>query len=53
MKVTAWRQVPVWKENIKIKLKEIEWNGVEWVSLFQDRDKWRAVLNIAINLRIP
>jgi len=38
---------------MKMKLKKIEWKGVEWVSLFQDRDKWWAVLNIVTNLRIP
>jgi hypothetical protein len=39
MKVTAWRRGPVREDIIKLKLKEMEWNGIEWVSLFQDRDK--------------
>jgi hypothetical protein len=52
-KVTAWRLGPVWEDTNKIKLKEIEWNGVEWVSPFQDTDKRWAVQNIVINLRIP
>jgi len=52
MKITACRRGPVWEDTIKMELKEIEWNGEEWVSLFQDRDKIWAVRNIVINLRI-
>ena len=40
--------MPVWEHTIKMKHKEIEWKGVEWVCLFQDSDKWLAVLNIVM-----
>jgi hypothetical protein len=39
MKVTARRRGSDWEDTIKMKLKVIEWNAVEWVRLFQDRDK--------------
>jgi hypothetical protein len=32
-------------DNIEIDLREIEWGGVEWIDLVQDRDQWRALLN--------
>jgi hypothetical protein len=34
-------------------LKEIRCEGVDWIHLAQDRDKWRAVLNTAMSLQIP
>jgi hypothetical protein len=40
-------------DNIKIDLREIGWDGVDWVDLAQDRDKWRALANTVINLRVP
>jgi hypothetical protein len=39
-----------WTDNIKIDLREIEWNGVNWIGLAQDRDQWRALLNMVMNL---
>jgi hypothetical protein len=38
-----------WVDNIKMDLREIGWDGMDWVSLTQDRDQWRALLN----LRVP
>jgi hypothetical protein len=34
-------------------LGEIGWGGVEWIFLGEDRDKWRALVNAALNLRVP
>jgi hypothetical protein len=34
-------------------LGEIEWVGVHWIGLTQDRDKWRALLNTVMNLSVP
>jgi hypothetical protein len=33
-------------------LKETEWQGVDWVYLSQNKDKWRAVVNMAMNFRV-
>jgi hypothetical protein len=42
-----------WVANIKIDLREIGWNGMDWINLAQDRDQWRALVNTAMNLRVP
>jgi hypothetical protein len=42
-----------WEDNIRIDLREIEWDGMDWIDLAQDRDQWRALLNTVMNLRIP
>jgi hypothetical protein len=34
-------------------LRKIEWGGVDWIGLVQDRNKWRSVENAAMNLRVP
>jgi hypothetical protein len=39
-----------WVDNIKIDLREIGWDGVDWIDLAQDRDQWRALVNTAMNL---
>jgi hypothetical protein len=40
-----------WVDNIMMDLEEIGWGGVDWIGLAQDRDKWRALVNLVINLR--
>jgi hypothetical protein len=42
-----------WVGNIKMDLREIGWGGVDWIDLAQDRDQWRAVVNIIRNLQVP
>jgi hypothetical protein len=42
-----------WVDNIKIYLLEIGWDSVDWIGLAQDRDKWRALVNVVMNLRVP
>jgi hypothetical protein len=42
-----------WVDNIKMDLVEIGWGDVDWIGLTQDRDKWRALVNSVINLRVP
>jgi hypothetical protein len=32
-------------------LREIEWDGVDWIDIAQDRDHWRALVNTILNLR--
>jgi hypothetical protein len=33
-------------------LREIGWGSIEWIQLAQDRDRWQAVVNTVMNLRI-
>jgi hypothetical protein len=40
-------------DNITIDLREIGWDGVDWIDLAQDRDQWRALVNTVMNLRVP
>jgi hypothetical protein len=42
-----------WVDNIKIDPREIEWRGMDWIHLAQDRDQWRAVGNTVMNLQVP
>jgi hypothetical protein len=42
-----------WVENIKIDLGGIAWGGVDWIGLVQGWDKWRALVNVVVNLRVP
>jgi hypothetical protein len=42
-----------WVDNIKICVREIGWDGMDWISLAQDRDQWRALVNTIMNLRVP
>jgi hypothetical protein len=41
-----------WENNIKGDLKEIGFEGVDWIHLAQGRDKWWALVNTVINLRV-
>jgi hypothetical protein len=40
-------------DNIKIDLKEVKWDGRDWIDLAQDRDRWKAHVNAVMNLRVP
>jgi hypothetical protein len=42
-----------WEDNIKIELREIEFGYVDWIHWAQDRDRWRALMNTVMNLRVP
>ena len=42
-----------WEDDIKIDLQEVGWRGMDWIELAQDRDRWRALVNAAMNLRAP
>jgi hypothetical protein len=42
-----------WIDNIKMDLLEIGLNVVDWIGLTQDRDRWRALVNSVMNLRVP
>jgi hypothetical protein len=38
-----------WEDNIRMDLREIGWEGVEWIRLGQDRDQWRSLVNTLMN----
>jgi hypothetical protein len=42
-----------WEDNIKMCLREIGFVDVDWIDLAQDRDRWRAIVNTVMNLRVP
>jgi hypothetical protein len=39
--------------NIKVYLREIGWDNMDWIDLAQDRDQWRALVNTVMNLLVP
>jgi hypothetical protein len=39
-------------DNIKMDLREIGWDGVDWIDLAQDRDQWRVLVKMVMNLRV-
>jgi hypothetical protein len=41
-----------WEDGIKMDLGKIGWGSVEWIHLAQDRDRWRAVVNAVMNVRV-
>jgi hypothetical protein len=42
-----------WEDNIRMDLREIGWEGVDWIHLAQDTVQWRALVNTVMDLRIP
>jgi hypothetical protein len=41
-----------WVHNIKIDLRKIGWDGVNWIGMAQDRDQWRALVNTVLKLLV-
>jgi hypothetical protein len=52
------RKIPVgrprrrWVDNIRMDLGEVGWSRVDWIGLAQDRNRWRALVNSVLNLRV-
>jgi hypothetical protein len=42
-----------WEDNIKVDLQEVGCGSMDWIELAQDRDRWRALVNAVMKLRIP
>jgi hypothetical protein len=40
-------------EDIKLDLREIGWDDMDWINLAQDRDQWRVLVNTIMNLHVP
>jgi len=47
------RPSPRWEDNIKIDLQEFVFEGMDGIDLVQDRDRWRALVDAVMNLRVP
>jgi hypothetical protein len=41
-----------WEDEIRMYLRDIGWRSVDWIQLAQDRDRWRALVNTVMNLRV-
>ena len=42
-----------WEDNIKMDLQEVGFGVMDWIELARDRDRWRALVNAVMNLRVP
>jgi hypothetical protein len=42
-----------WVDHIKMDLRELGWDGMDWIDLAQDRYQWRALVNTVVILRVP
>jgi len=42
-----------WEDRIKMDLQEVGRGGMNWIDLAEDRDRWRALVNAVMNLRVP
>jgi len=42
-----------WEDNIKMDLQEVGCGIMGWIHLAQDRDRWQALVNEVMNLRVP
>ena len=41
-----------WEDNIKMNLQEVGCGGMDWIALARDRDRWRALVNAVMKLRV-
>jgi hypothetical protein len=41
------------RDNIRMDLGEVGWGDVDWICLARDRNRWRALVNSVLNLRVP
>jgi hypothetical protein len=41
-----------WEDNIRLDLQELRCGGMDWIGLAQCRDRWRAIVNVVMNLRV-
>jgi len=53
VKRPLWRPRLRWENNIKMYLQEVGCGDMDWIELAQDRDRWRAFVNVVISPRVP
>jgi hypothetical protein len=46
------RPICRWEDNIRMDLRKMGCGGMDWIDLAQDRDRWRALVNTVMNLRV-
>jgi hypothetical protein len=42
-----------WEDNIKADLQELGCEGMDWIELSKDTDRWRTLVNAVMNIRVP
>jgi hypothetical protein len=42
----------IWEDNIKMDLQEVKCGVMDWIELARDRDRWRTLLNVVMDLRV-
>jgi hypothetical protein len=42
-----------WKDNVKTNLREIGWGGMDWIDMDHDGNRWKALVNMVMNLWVP
>jgi hypothetical protein len=42
-----------WEDNFKVALREVGFGGSDWIELAKDTDRWRALVNAVMNIRVP
>jgi len=42
-----------WVDNIRTDLQEVGWGYMDWIGLAQDRDRWRTLVSVVMNIRVP
>ena len=42
-----------WEDNVKMDLQEVVYGGMDWIDRAQNKDSWRAIVNVVMNLRVP
>jgi hypothetical protein len=42
-----------WVDNIRMNLVQVGWGDVDWIRQAQDRDRWRALVDLVLKLRVP
>jgi hypothetical protein len=47
------RPIRRWVDNIRMDLGEVGWGDVDWIVLAQDMNRWKALVNSVLNLRVP